>query len=321
MSVFPKRTGAIIAASAGAALMMTSGAAGAPLHVETVSIERSTKNYDVNVHYPRTGLATVDRPMQEWATGLADEFVKQAEEDFASFGDDPPFGSYSLDLSFGVARNDETAFVVGFDEGIYTGGAHPNQDIETFNFLMPDGWRVFLPEVFDPLAVERISELAIADLKRQWGGDSLSDDDWLKSGAGPDWDNFRDFMLLPNSLVIRFPPYQVAAYAAGPQAVELPLAELKGLMRRDWRTPVPSFDCARAGTATEKAICSDVVVARLDRDMSDAYRRALRYADDGKQTAVRDAQRAWINVRNACGSSVLCLTSAYDERLKALSGG
>lgn len=42
---------------------------------------------------------------------------------------------------------------------------------------------------------------------------SLSGDDWLKSGAGPDWGNFRDFILLSNTLVIRFPPYQVAARA------------------------------------------------------------------------------------------------------------
>jgi uncharacterized protein YecT (DUF1311 family) len=149
----------------------------------------------------------------------------------------------------------------------------------------------------------------------------MSDDDWLRTGAGPDWDNFKDFLLLPDRLVIRFPPYQVAAYAAGAQEVSLPLSELQGLMRTDWRTPVPSFDCARAGNATEDAICSSVALARLDRDVAGAYRGKQRYADDAEKTTTRDSQRAWLGTRNACGGDIACLTEAYDSRLKALGPG
>ncbi len=325
MSADPKQF--VVASATGAfAALAIAGFAGAaiaaPLPVETVSIERSTENYDVKVDYPKTGLAAVDAPIAKWATGLVDDFVAQAEEDFASFanGDPRPPFSYSLDLNFGVARNDDTIFAVNFDEGIFTGGAHPNHDIKTFNFLMPDGWQVFLPEIFEPAAVDRISEMAIADLVSQWDGDSMSDDDWLKGGAGPQWENFEDFLLLPNSLVIRFPPYQVAAYAAGEQSVELPLAQLKGLMRKDWRQPVPSYNCAKATTATEKTICSDVMLARLDRAVAAAYRQKLSYADEAEAQSTRDAQRAWIRARDGCGSSVLCLTTSYDDRLKALSG-
>ena len=150
----------------------------------------------------------------------------------------------------------------------------------------------------------------------------MSDPDWLKSGAGPSWSNFQDFLLLPDTLVIRFPPYQVAAYAAGDQKVEIPLSKLSGLMRDDWRTPVASFDCAKAGTATEKAICSDVALARLDRTLADSYAQALSWAsDDAEKTKIRDAQRKWIGKRDACGGDIGCLTSAYDARLKALQPG
>lgn len=310
---------ALVATATGA----PGGALAAPLPVETASIEQSTEQYDLAVYYPRTGLAAVDDVIGGWARGLADGFVNQANEDFANFasGDRPPW-SYSLDLNFRVARNDDVLFAVNFDESVFTGGAHPNHDVKTFNMLMPDGWQVFLPEIFDPLGVERISELAIADLLRQWdGGDSMSDDDWLTTGAGPEWSNFENFLLLEDRLIIRFPPYQVAAYAAGEQIVELPLAELDGLMRADWRTPVPSFDCALAGTDTEDAICSDIALARLDRQLADAYRLKLRYADDEERTTIRDAQRTWIGTRNACGGDITCLSGAYESRLAALGPG
>ena len=70
--------------------------------------------------------------------------------DFASFKQDnngePPPWTYSLYLSFEVPRNDAEMLVVDFDESIFTGGAHPNHDIATFNFMMPDAWQVYLPE-------------------------------------------------------------------------------------------------------------------------------------------------------------------------------
>jgi uncharacterized protein YecT (DUF1311 family) len=259
---------------------------------------------------------------------MVDDFASSADRDFAAWKEDnngePPPWTYSLYVGFGVPRNDAEMLVFGFDESIFTGGAHPNHTIESFNFVMPDAWRVYLPEIFaGKPALEKISALAIADLTKQLlGPDSMSDSDWVKSGAGPSWSNFEDFALLPDTLLIRFPPYQVAAYAAGDQKVEIPLSQLKGLMRKDWRTPVASFDCAKAGTATETAICSDVALARLDRSLADIYAQALSWAsDDGEKTKIRDAQRKWIGERNACGGDIGCLTAAYDARLKALQPG
>lgn len=306
---------------------LAAGPALAQVAVETVNIERKTDTMDVEVAYPRTGNPAIDAFFADWATGMVRDFAADADRDFAAFKQDnngelPPW-SYSLYVGFGVPRNDAEMLVFGFDESVFTGGAHPNHNIESFTFLMPDGWRVFLPETFSRPALEKISALAIADLTKQLlGPDSMSDADWVKSGAGPAWSNFEAFALLPDKLVIRFPPYQVAAYAAGDQQVEIPLSELSGLMRKDWRTPVASFDCQKAGTPTEKAICSDVALARLDRSLADSYTQALSWAsDEAEKTKIRDAQRTWIGERNACGADVGCLTGGYDARLEALQPG
>jgi len=307
-------------------ILLAAGPALAEVDVKTLKVERKSETVEIEMAFPRTGIAALDKTFADWVDGMVAEFEAGAKADFASFttqndGELPPW-TYSLYLGFDVPRNDDAMLVFDFDESIYQGGAHPNHDIITFNFTMPDAWRVYLPEIFaGKPALDRISALAIADLSKQLlGPDSMSDPDWVKSGAGPQWSNFQDFLLLEDRLVIRFPPYQMAAYAAGEQRVEIPLESLSGLMRTNWHIPVASFDCAKAVSVTEKAICSDVALARLDRQMSDAYAQAVSWAsDDAAKAAIRTAQRQWIGVRDGCSGDLGCLTAAYDTRIKALA--
>src|SRR5205085_4127236 len=134
---------------------------------------------------------------------------------------------------------------IRFMYSIYTGGAHPNFAQTAFNFLMPDGARVFLPDLIGAEGITRVSDLAIADLTpRLTGPNGMSDPNWVRTGAGPYADNFDTFELLPDQVVLDFDPYAVAAYAAGPQKVSIPLSRLQDMLRPDPRAPLPSFDCA-----------------------------------------------------------------------------
>jgi hypothetical protein len=45
-----------------------------------------------------------------------------------------------------------------------------------------------------------------------------------------DWDSFRCFVFDEEGLEISFAPYEVAAYASGPQFVKLPYADFKELL-------------------------------------------------------------------------------------------
>jgi uncharacterized protein len=79
-----------------------------------------------------------------------------------------------------------------------------------------------------------------------------------------------------------------------------------------------SFDCARAGTATEKAICASPRLSDLDEYLG-------RYYQAGRASMGRDAaaclasnQREWLrSVRNAC-KDASCLEHAYLSRLAEL---
>ena len=59
------------------------------------------------------------------------------------------------------------------------------------------------------------------------------DDDWIKRGAGAELTNYDNWTITKKGLGITFDPYQVAAYAAGPQNVVVPYSALKEIIKPD----------------------------------------------------------------------------------------
>jgi uncharacterized protein YecT (DUF1311 family) len=78
-----------------------------------------------------------------------------------------------------------------------------------------------------------------------------------------------------------------------------------------------SFACAKAHGAAERAICASATLAGYDRSVAAAYRFALQRAGDDAN-AVRQAQRQWIDSRDACGTDVNCLAERMRDRTDQL---
>lgn len=302
-------------------LLFAVPAAAAPLTIATREIKEEKAHYTIEVTYPKTGHAVIDRALEAWAVSVERDFRALAAEPVQSPS------PWAVDLKYDIARNDDAMFAVVFTHYSYTGGAHPNTFRRTFNFLMPDGADVELPELFTLRGVQRISDISIAQLKPALTApDGMSDVDWIKRGAGPNARNFKSFVLQPRVLEVFFDPYQVAAYAAGPQEVRIPLTRLNDAIRVDSRAPAASFECVQARSDVEQAICSSRDLARLDRYVAEAYAEKLMWADDdAKRAVIRQAQRDWLKQRNqSClrvrQPIVACLTGVYQQRLRALGG-
>jgi uncharacterized protein YecT (DUF1311 family) len=288
--------------------------------ITEVVLAEQGDGYELRYVYPRISIPSADAAMQDWVHALVQGF----KEVLADRGTQEP--PYSAQLTFTVTRSDESVVSILFSYSIYTGGAHPNLAQTAFNFLMPDGTRVFLPDLVDNAGIQRVSVLAIADLTaRLTGPDGMSDPAWIRTGAAPFADNFERFELLPDQLVLEFDPYAVAAYAAGPQKVRIPIAQLQDVLRPDPRAPLPSFACPDARTAVERAICADMPLAQLDRRTAEAFNMRLRFESSGNQPpTVRAQQQAWLGERDAAcsgsadGALVSCLAQQYTSRLSAL---
>ncbi|MDN7907856.1 lysozyme inhibitor LprI family protein [Burkholderia diffusa] len=78
------------------------------------------------------------------------------------------------------------------------------------------------------------------------------------------------------------------------------------------------FDCAKAASPTEKAICADAGLSSLDGELAAAWKKAL--AKGGDAAALKAAQLKWLKQRDRCGTDTPCLGDRYRERLASLNG-
>jgi uncharacterized protein len=78
-----------------------------------------------------------------------------------------------------------------------------------------------------------------------------------------------------------------------------------------------SFDCGKAATATEHAICANANLSNLDSALGLAYGQRL-----ALDPAIRQIERGWLAVRNVgCGGDVGCLTGLTGAQLAWLRAG
>ena len=77
-----------------------------------------------------------------------------------------------------------------------------------------------------------------------------------------------------------------------------------------------SFDCSKASTKTEKAICDDPILSKLDEDMAVAYSKALKTSDPD---VLKKEQRKWLKETLApCLDDKDCIKNAYESRISQL---
>lgn len=82
-----------------------------------------------------------------------------------------------------------------------------------------------------------------------------------------------------------------------------------------------SFDCAKAAAPTEKAICQDPSVSKLDEQVAAAFKSAQALWPTGNWSVfLRNEQRQWLKDRNGiCKADVACLKQDYERRLTFLT--
>jgi hypothetical protein len=121
--------------------------------------------------------------------------------------------------------------------GYAAGAAHPYHYSTTLNYDLEQGRKLSMSELFpkdsDYLGV--ISRHCIAELSKRdigfYGG--------FQQGAEPTPDNYRNWNITADGLMITFDEYQVAPYAVGPQSVTIPYRALTSLINP--KSPLAMF--------------------------------------------------------------------------------
>jgi uncharacterized protein len=84
-----------------------------------------------------------------------------------------------------------------------------------------------------------------------------------------------------------------------------------------------SYDCAKAKTPAEKAICADPLLSSLDDQLGLVYRQLMRQLQEPEKSALKTSQFAWLRELAACmgkAQSNECIRVAYETRLDFLGG-
>ena len=201
------------------------------------------KLYSVNAEYPQIdGDARFDGFNKEARTLINKDVAafktSETTGDAAGPSDFPGENQTStLEAGYDFHYASDNLVSVAFTEGTYSrGAAHGNSLTAVINYDVKSGKKLALADLFKDKSkyLSVIASYCQKELKeRARKPDSMYLPELLETGAGPRADNYRAWNITKKGLWITFDPYQVAAYAAGPQYILVPYSVLKDIIKPD----------------------------------------------------------------------------------------
>lgn len=141
---------------------------------------------------------------------------------------DPISAGSSFNLQYNVVGQALDYWSIKYEIDTYfDGAAHPAHYSATVNYDLDRDRPLTLDELFTPGSnyLQVIADYCKAELtKRDLGFDGFA------SGADPLPENYMRWNISKEGLVITFDEYQVAPYAAGPQVVVIPIAQIQNVV-------------------------------------------------------------------------------------------
>jgi hypothetical protein len=219
-----------------------------PVRINPKVIKEANKetHYTVDAEYPQIeGDARFDKFNREARAMIARDVAafkssETAAEPDAEEGTDVPAetGDSSQNIGYEIRFATDDLISIQFTEDSYSrGAAHGNQLTSVLNYDVKNGKKLALADLFNPKSnyLSVISAYCIKDLKlqAQQNKETMLSDDMIQSGASARADNYKAWAITKKGLWITFDPYQVAAYAAGPQFVLVPYSSLKDIIKAD----------------------------------------------------------------------------------------
>ena len=198
--------------------------------------------YSVDAEYPEIqGDSRFDKFNQEARAMITKDVAAFKSSETAEEGEesgDLPAETQSSTLDIGYQIHFATADLISveFREGEYSrGAAHGNSVTAVLNYDVKNGRKIALADLFNPKTnyLGVLANYSKKELKDKLTKDEMFDEDMVKSGTEPTADNYAAWTITRKGLYITFDPYQVAAYAAGPQSVLVPYSALKDIIKPD----------------------------------------------------------------------------------------
>jgi hypothetical protein len=208
---------------------------------------RQGNRYELNIAYPQIAIpATLnERKFNLWL----ERAILEDVADFRAHLDDSAKGKLSrpsgpeesLDIRYQTIVADQELISINFTEIVTSASQiHPNTHPVTFNYDLRHGRSLKLSDIFQDKVgyLPVIAEYCEAELKHKYG-DQLFDND--RAAAKPE--NYQNWNIGPEGLIISFNDYQVGPHAMGRPVIVVPYSALSKVLDR--RSIVRKFVNAR----------------------------------------------------------------------------
>ncbi len=169
---------------------------------------------------------------QEFALHVMKTLWPSAVADYKnSLRNDYPIHEYEAVYSFTMTLNENCLLSLYTEQYEYTGGAHGSTVRRGDTWLLPQGKKLSLQELFPPCSayVLHIETAVIAQIEAQ-----------MADGSGAYFDNYRQlvvqtfnprqFYLTPEGLAVFFQQYDIAPYSSGIPTFILPYEEIGAVL-------------------------------------------------------------------------------------------
>lgn len=207
------------------------------LSIKVVSETQKDGFFDIQAEYPQFAdprLDPVNTAIADYVNGALAQFKKDSEENWRAREATLPTGTPkesnpAQPFFFGVTWQPDqlnahyVSLVVKLNW--YSGGAHGNDDLKTFNYDLEKGKVVALTDFFpnDPNYLKTVSVYARNALQSSLSTASGGhvETGMLDAGTAPDPKNFANFTFDAQTVTFYFQKYQVAPGYFGPQTVQM----------------------------------------------------------------------------------------------------
>jgi hypothetical protein len=185
--------------------------------------------YEINATIPRlTGsddwqVQSFNQSLSNFVTGKVDNYRQEFKSTQSPIG-----GTSTLDITYILVSQVGDVWSFRFDFAFYfAGAAHPSDESTVLNYDLSQGKQLALSDLFfaNSNYLVLISNYCSNKLTDKFGTDG-----WFTEGAMPTLENYKNWNVRSDGILITFDVYQVAAGAAGPQEVLVPYDEVKSVI-------------------------------------------------------------------------------------------
>lgn len=212
-------------------------------------IEEHGQYFDIKVSYPAEtalkGALSAEADLE--AVALMEDFVEESVREFKKQGNFENLTPEDVQI-MGLSEDRKESIQIAYEEikgentvsyvytlFVDTLGAHPNTFYRTFTFDLKTGLELDIASLFVPRSdyLRRLSAISQFELAKSLG--EFANVEYISQGTKPEALNFQSFAIEGDTLVLLFPPYQVAPYAAGSQEVSIPLEQLEEILKPEYK--------------------------------------------------------------------------------------